>query len=211
MEILSYFYENSVVLKTVVPPRSGYGAKNTLRPGDGNRDLVIIGFGNGLAPNRRKPLPEPVMTSIANLTSRNKLRLNLNQHANVVYQHKNIFFRVNAFENVICKMSTILFRPQCVNVSFLGVSAHSLAFQWRLTRPLVPPTVHRVKSRCRPSALYVTKRSHTCAHAVASRAIAADNARYTNLTHWRSESRRNLHYNALLLRLILAVFEIHAM
>ena len=44
---------------------------------------------------------------IVNWTLRNKLQLNINRDATVVIQE-------NAFENVVCEMTAILFRSQCV-------------------------------------------------------------------------------------------------
>ena len=44
-----------------------------------------------------------------NCTLRNKLQWNHNQNTK-------LFIQENAFENGVCKMSAILFRPQCVNL-----------------------------------------------------------------------------------------------
>ena len=46
--------------------------------------------------------------NIVNWTLRNKLQWNFNQNSN-------IFIQENAFENVICEMTSILSRSQCVN------------------------------------------------------------------------------------------------
>ena len=45
---------------------------------------------------------------IINWNLRNKLQCNFNQNCN-------IFIQENVFENVVCKMASILSRPQCVN------------------------------------------------------------------------------------------------
>ena len=58
--------------------------------------LTIIGSDNGLSPERRQAI---IWT---------KLQWNFNQNSN-------IFIQENAFENVICEMTSILSRPQCVN------------------------------------------------------------------------------------------------
>ena len=46
--------------------------------------------------------------NIVNWILRNKLKWNLNQNSY-------IFIQENAFENVFCKMTAILYQPQCVN------------------------------------------------------------------------------------------------
>ena len=48
-----------------------------------------------------KPLSEPMLEYIINLTLRNKLQWNL-------YQNFYIFIQENAFENVVCEMASIL-------------------------------------------------------------------------------------------------------
>ena len=53
---------------------------------------------------RAKRFPVPMLTVIWN--HRNKLQSNLNPNAIIFIQEK-------AFENAVCKMSAILFRPQC--------------------------------------------------------------------------------------------------
>ena len=46
--------------------------------------------------------------SIVNWTLRNKLQWNFNRNLNIVIHE-------NAFENVVCEMAAMLYRPQCVN------------------------------------------------------------------------------------------------
>ena len=65
---------------------------------------VIIGSGNGLAPSHY--LNQWFL--IVNWILRNKSQWNLNQNTK-------IFIEENPFENVVCKMAAILFRPQCVS------------------------------------------------------------------------------------------------
>ena len=52
-----------------------------------------------------KPLSEP-MLEIVYSNPRSKLQWNLNQNSY-------IFIHENAFENVVCEMVAVLFRPQC--------------------------------------------------------------------------------------------------
>ena len=56
---------------------------------------------------RTKPLPKPVLT-YCQLDSKNKLQWNFNQNTN-------IFIQENIFE-IICEMSPIVLRPQCIKL-----------------------------------------------------------------------------------------------
>ena len=67
--------------------------------------ITIIGSDNGLSP------PSHYLNQcwdIVNLTLKNKLQWNIHWHSYISIQE-------NAFENVVCEMSAILSRPQCVN------------------------------------------------------------------------------------------------
>ena len=69
-----------------------------------------------------KPLPEPVLTYSQLSPYRNKLQWYL-------YQYLNIFIEENAFDNVLCKISAILYQHHRVN----GVSQSVEGFrQWLL-------------------------------------------------------------------------------
>ena len=67
---------------------------------------TTIGSDNGLSPGRRHYLNQ--YWNIVNLTTGNKPKWNLKQNSY-------IFTEENAFENVVWKMASMLFRPQCVN------------------------------------------------------------------------------------------------
>ena len=71
--------------------------------------LTITGSDNGLLPGGRQAIiwTNAGILLIRNL--RNKLQWNLKQNSC-------IFIQENAFENVVCEMASILFRPQCVNL-----------------------------------------------------------------------------------------------
>ena len=70
-------------------------------------NLVIIGFDNGLLPNRRQAIFETNDDLVVKWTLRNKSLLNLNQFSN-------IFIEENAFENVVWEQSAVLSQPRCV-------------------------------------------------------------------------------------------------
>ena len=59
-----------------------------------------------------QPLPEPMLNLIDNWTPKNKLQWNLNQE--------------NIFENVVCKMATILFRTQLGKYKYCISDFHNL-------------------------------------------------------------------------------------
>ena len=67
---------------------------------------VIIGSVNGLSPVRRQVITWTI-DDIINLTFRNKFQCNL-------YQNTILFCHENVIENVICKMSAILFSAPAV-------------------------------------------------------------------------------------------------
>ena len=67
-----------------------------------------------------KPLSE-MMLDFFNWTLRNKLQWNFNRTSN-------IFIEENTFENVVCEMSSILSRPQCVKER-LQISSHDISLK----------------------------------------------------------------------------------
>ena len=79
--------------------------------------------------------------NIVNSTLGNKLKWNLNRN---LY----IFIKENALENVVCEMSSILSRPQCVNASDLfssylcdrlqRVKVHNCRGEWAVIRNGIP-------------------------------------------------------------------------
>ena len=94
------------------------------------RKLTIIGSDNGLSPGRRQTI---IWTNAGMLlvkcTLRNKLKWNL-------YRNSYIYIQENALENVVCKMVTVLPRPQCVKMYSFGISVqcvhlrHILEIRW---------------------------------------------------------------------------------
>ena len=68
--------------------------------------LTIIGSDNGLSPGRRQAI---IWTNGILLIGPlgTKLQWNLKQNSH-------IFIHENAFQNIVCEMATILFRPQCI-------------------------------------------------------------------------------------------------
>ena len=60
-----------------------------------------------------KPLPEPMLTYFLRIT----IQWNLNQ--NMI-----IFCQENAFENIVCKMSAILYRAQCIIAEHQQIRSH---------------------------------------------------------------------------------------
>ena len=68
--------------------------------------LTIIGSDNGLSPGRRQAI---IWTNAGILTIRNKLQWNFNRNSY-------IFIQENAFENGVCEMASIWYRPQWVNM-----------------------------------------------------------------------------------------------
>ena len=70
--------------------------------------LTITGSDNGLSPGRRQ-LSHYLNQcwNIVNWTLRNKLQWQFNRNANILIHE-------NAIERVVCKMASILSRPQCV-------------------------------------------------------------------------------------------------
>ena len=72
-------------------------------------NLVNIGPGNGLVPHSTKQLPDsmPIRWFTLNWILRDKLQCNFDKK---LYAFNN----ENANEGVICKVATILFRPQCL-------------------------------------------------------------------------------------------------
>ena len=90
-----------------------------------------IGSGNGLAPNTHKPLCEPVMTLSFDLHMpshylSNKLQWNSNQNTPISFQE-------NAFQNISCTLSAILFRPQYVRVCVINQSKLIIAMMIVIT------------------------------------------------------------------------------
>ena len=98
--------------------------------------LVIIGFDNGLSPNRRQSIVET------------NDDLSLNEHRGTSFSEIwisffNIFIEESAFENIVCEKLAILSRPRCVSrnmiqnvnditigtVSFLQYCQHNLIMQ----------------------------------------------------------------------------------
>ena len=69
--------------------------------------LTIIGSDNGLSPGRHQAIIGTSAAMWLVRTLKNKLRWSLNRNSC-------IFMQGNAFENVVCEMTTILYRPQCV-------------------------------------------------------------------------------------------------
>ena len=57
--------------------------------------------------------------NIVNWTCRNKLQWNF-------YQNSNIFIQEIAFENVVCKIASILSRPQWVNMTYKGLKTATI-------------------------------------------------------------------------------------
>ena len=72
--------------------------------------LTSIASNNGLSPGRQQAIIWNNAGNFVNWTLRNKLQWNFNRNSH-------IFIEENTFENVVCEMSVILSRPQCVNVS----------------------------------------------------------------------------------------------
>ena len=66
--------------------------------------LTIIGSDNGLSPGRRHAI---IWTNDGSMY--------IGTLGTNVSENSYIFIQENAFENVVCKMAVILFRPQCVN------------------------------------------------------------------------------------------------
>ena len=77
-------------------------------------NLSIIGSDNGLITWSASSSYLNQCWNIVKWTLRNKLKWNLNQNSN-------IFIEENAFESVVCEMSAILSRPQCVKFVYLWV------------------------------------------------------------------------------------------
>ena len=94
---------------------------NSLRP----RDAYMLRLANIIGEATSHYLNQ--CCSIVNWTLNNKLHFNRNS---------NIFLQENVFENVVCEMSAILSRPQCVNVLVLCISSHPhLWYCTSLSRP----------------------------------------------------------------------------
>ena len=74
-------------------------------------NLTIIGSDNGLLPCRHPSHYLNQSWNIIDWSLRNILQWNLNQNSY-------IFIQENAFENVVCKMASILSRPQWVKMSY---------------------------------------------------------------------------------------------
>ena len=73
------------------------------------------GSGNVCSLFGAMPLPEPIQCwLIANLPHGNRLQWNLNRNTN-------IFFHENAFQNVVCRMAAILFRPLSWSLMILAL------------------------------------------------------------------------------------------
>ena len=73
-------------------------------------NLAIIGADNGLSPDRCQAIIWTNVGILLNGPHRKKLQWNFNRNSY-------IFIQENAFENVVCKMTAILFRPQYDHVS----------------------------------------------------------------------------------------------
>ena len=87
------------------------------------RKLAIIGSDNGLSPSHYLNQ----CWNIVNWTLRNKLQLNWNP---------NIFVQENAFENV-CKMASILSRPQCAKWEKIQQNNSHHSSLWRFMYSLL--------------------------------------------------------------------------
>ena len=82
-------------------------------------NVTIIGSDNGLSPGRRQIHYLNQCWYSVNWTLRNKLQWNFNWNSN-------IFIRENALQNVVCKMASILPRPQCVKkVCIIASTPHA--------------------------------------------------------------------------------------
>ena len=81
--------------------------------------LTSIASDNGLSPGRR----QAIIWNNAGILLIGPLGTNFSVF---FYRNSNIFIEENTFENVVCKMSAILSRPQCVKHRFLvlGVCIH---------------------------------------------------------------------------------------
>ena len=75
--------------------------------------LTSITSDNGLSPGRRQAIIRKHCWNYVNWTLRNKLQWNFKLNPN-------IFIEENTFQNVVCEMSDILSRPQCVHSYQLG-------------------------------------------------------------------------------------------
>ena len=74
--------------------------------------LITIGADNGLSPGQRQAIYLEQSWNIVNWIPRNKLQWNFNQNSS-------IFIQENAFDDVICKVSSILSRPQLLTLNGL--------------------------------------------------------------------------------------------
>ena len=72
--------------------------------------LTLIGSDNGLSPGRRQAI---IWTNSGLLLIRH-LGVNFNE---IQIGIQTFSLKKNAFENVVCKMASILPRPQCVNTT----------------------------------------------------------------------------------------------
>ena len=70
-------------------------------------NLTIIGSDNGLSPGRR----QAIIWTNAGILLIGPLGTNFNE---VLYQNSYIFIQENPFENAVCEMASILYRPPCV-------------------------------------------------------------------------------------------------
>ena len=74
--------------------------------------LIIIASDNGLSPGQR----QAIIWTNAGTSLINYLGTNFSEN---IDRNSYIFIQENTFENVVCEMSAILSRPQCVNPSTL--------------------------------------------------------------------------------------------
>ena len=73
--------------------------------------LTGIGSDNGLSPGRR----QAIIWTNAGILLIGPIGTNFNE---IFYRNSCIFIQENSFENVVCEMASILYRPQCVNSLF---------------------------------------------------------------------------------------------
>ena len=100
----------------------------------------MIGSYNGLVSVCATPLPKPIMTFYQN-TIRNKRQWNLDQIKLSSQWNLRWVWRLrwNAADNFVCKISTILFRSQCVNVVTISLTAQPhLEFDSRYRNMTIP-------------------------------------------------------------------------
>ena len=126
-----------------------YNAHNSLRPSDAymRRKLTIIGSDNGLSPGRRQAI---IWTS-AGILLIGPLGTNFSQ----ILIGIQFFFQEKALENVVCEITSILSRTQCVKwlrvllsrlSGFLIMRIHEMPFNIKIYQTILSlaPRVRRI-------------------------------------------------------------------